>query len=90
MIVDKDLLLMLFSTCQIPGCGSLVDKDDLKIKVEGAAVSIEATCVKSHEYKWSSSTKVGEHRRQMFRVNIELASYVVLCGLDISQVIKNI
>ena len=77
---------MLFTVCKYPECGAIVDRDDIKMSTIGAAVTIKATCANSHEYKWDSSTKVGESKRQMFRINIELASYVVLCGLDISQV----
>ena len=86
--MDKDLLLTLFSVCNKQGCGVHVDRDDIRMTARGGAVSIVAPCSNSHEFKWSSSPKVGVARKQMFKIKVELASYVVLCGLDISQVIQ--
>ena len=87
VIVEKDLLLNLFTVCNHPGCGTLIDRDDIQVITKGAAVSIRAICSNSHENKWDSSSKVGESKKQMFLINILLAAYVVLCGLDISQVL---
>ena len=87
VIVEKDLLINLFKVCKTPGCGSVIDRDDIQVTTKGAAVSIRAICSKSHEHKWDSSSKVGESKKQMFLINIILAVYVVLCGLDISQVL---
>ena len=85
-IVDKTLLLDLFRVCRIGGCGAAIDPDDVTMTTRGAAISVRAVCCNSHETNWNSSTKVGESKRKMFRINIELVSYVVLCGLDINQV----
>ena len=86
VIVEKEMLLSLFSTCRHDQCGAVVDREDIQVKTVGAAISIVATCANSHEFKWDSSPTVGKSKRQIFCVNIELASYVVLCGLDITQV----
>ena len=86
VIVEKDLLLDLFTVCKFGGCGAAIDRDDVTMTTIGAAVSIRAVCCNSHENTWHSSSRVGESKKKMFRINIELASYVVLCGLDISQV----
>ena len=86
VIVDKELLLELFKVCRIGGCGAAIDRDDVTMTTKGAAISVRAVCCNSHETNWQSSTRVGESKRKIFRINIELASYVVLCGLDISQV----
>ena len=86
VIIEKKLLLSLFSICNHYQCGALVDGEDIQVKTIGAAISIVATCANSHEFKWDSSLTVGKSKSQIFRVNIELASYVVLCGLDITQV----
>ena len=86
VIVDKKLLLELFEVCQHPGCGCLVDRDDVKMHTVGAAISISATCTNSHTFKWSSSAKVGHGRRVMFVINIIVACYVLLCGLNIERV----
>ena len=89
VIVEKDLLLNLFTVCNHPGCGSFIDRDDVQVITKGAAVSIRTICANFHEYKWDSSSKVGESNKQMFLINILLAAYVVLCGLDISQVLND-
>jgi len=88
VIVEKDLLLKLFQVCNVPGCGSLVDEDDIKMTTLAAAVSVTATCCNSHTYHWSTSTKVGEGKKQKFLINVLLASYTLLCGLNISQVVE--
>ena len=86
VIVEKELLLDLFRVCTVPGCGGAIDPDDVHMVSVGAAINITATCTQSHTYKWSSSSKVGQGRKQMFTINILLATYVLLCGLNISQV----
>ena len=86
VIVEKELLLNLFTVCNHPGCGCAIDRDDVQMCTVGAAIIITATCDNSHTFKWSSSTKVGDGKKRMFLINILLASYVVLCGLNIAQV----
>ena len=86
VITETELLLDLFRVCNVVGCGSITDRDDIKLSTVGAAVIIEATCLNNHTYKWSSSPKVGCGRKQMFLINILLATYSLVCGLDIGQV----
>ena len=86
MIVEKELLRDLFTVCNHPGCGCVIDRDDILMSTIGAAIIITVTCDNSHNLKWSSSGKVGEGKKRMFLINILLASYVLLCGLNISQV----
>jgi hypothetical protein len=87
VIVEKELLLDLFTVCNVTGCGCVTDRDDVQMSTVGAAVIITVTCTNSHTFKWSSSPKVGDvPRKQMFLINILLASYALVCGLDIGQV----
>merc|ERR1719508_641801 len=51
VIVEKDLLLNLFTVCNHPGCGSFIDRDDVQVITKGAAVSIRTICANFHEYK---------------------------------------
>ena len=90
IIVETDLLLELFSVCKHPGCGSAIDRDNIQVKTTGAAVGINATCNNSHENTWSSSSKVGEGKKQSNLINIEMAAYTLFSGLNISQVSLNI
>ena len=64
----------------------MVDRDDVRIISSGAAVTVHAKCLDYHNFVWSSSSKVGEAKQQMFLINIIMAVFIVLCGLDISQV----
>ena len=86
VIVEKELLLDLFTVCNHPGCGCTIDRDDVQMSTVGAAIIITVTCDNSHNFKWRSSAKVGDGKKRMFLINILLASYVVLCGLNIAQV----
>ena len=85
--MDKDLLLGLFRICNHDGCGCIVDSDDVNVTTVGAALIITATCANSHAFKWCSSPKIGQGKRQMFVVNIVIACYVLLCGLNIDRVL---
>ena len=90
VIVETDLLLELFSVCKYPGCGCAVDSENIQVTRIGAALRVKATCNDSHENVWSSSSKVGEGKKQMYLINILLAVYTLLSGLNIAQVSLNI
>ena len=64
----------------------MVDRDDIKVTSIGAEVTVQSLCADSYHFIWNSSAKVGESMHQMFLINIIMAAYIVLCGLDISQV----
>ena len=76
----------LFSTCNHPGCGIGVEREDIRITTVGAAMNVTATCMRNHVYKWSTSSTVGEGKRQKYLINILLAAYSLLCGLNFGQV----
>ena len=86
VIVEKDLLLELFTVCRFSGCHAAIDPDDVKVTKKGAAITVRTVCGNSHDSEWHSSSRVGQGKKKMLKINIELASYIVLCGLDISQV----
>ena len=90
VIVETDLLLELFSVCKYPGCGCAVDSENIKVTRVGAALKVKATCNDSHDYLWSSSSKVGQGKNQMYLINILLAVYTLLSGLNIAQVSNNV
>ena len=86
IIVEKSCLLDLFSICNHPQCGCARDRDDIKMYSVGAAVVVSGTCTNSHDFHWSSSSKVGSGKKKMFVINIITACYVLLCGLNIERV----
>ena len=87
VIVDKPALLELFKVCSVPNCGSIVDPADVQIHTVGAAITVKSVCLQNqHQQKWSSSATVAEGRKRLFVINILLAAYTLLCGLNISEV----
>ena len=87
VIVDRPLLMQLFRVCSVPGCGSVVDPDDVIIRTQGAAMTVKAHCLNhNHTTTWSSSRTVGEGREVTYVINILLAAYTLFCGLNLSQV----
>ena len=79
-------MLELLSVCMHPGCGYPTDKEDIYVSMTGAAMTVNATCFNGHSFKWNSSTEVGQGKRKKFLINILLATYALLCGLNIGQV----
>ena len=90
VIVERDLLLKLFSVCKYPGCGCAVDSENVKVTRVGAALKVKTTCNDSHDYFWVSSSKVGQGKKQMYLINILLAVFTLLSGLNIAQVSNNV
>ena len=86
VICETDLLLYLFTVCKVPLCGSLIDRDNVKVYQKGAAITVNTTCNNSHQSSWSSSKKVGEGRKKSNVINIEMAAYTLFSGLNITQV----
>lgn len=89
VIVEKDLLRKLLGVCNHPNCGSAVDDGDIEEYTVGAAVCYKVTCANNHEFKWETSAKIGKDpngKSQLFTINVYLATLVLVCGLNISQV----
>ena len=79
--------MKLFQVCSSPGCGSIVDSDNITVHTKGAAMTVISTCLENnHTVTWSSSATVGEGRERTFTINILLATYTLFCGLNVSQV----
>ena len=81
-----DLLLKLLSVCHVAGCGELADEEEIKMCSTGGAISFEATCLKNHKFRWSTSSQLGEKNKKMFKINVDIASYVVLCGMNMAHI----
>merc|ERR1719186_1803940 len=86
VIVEKTMLKELFTTCNHPGCGVGVEKEDVKISYVGSAMRVTTFCLNSHTFTWESSSKVGEGTKQRYLSNILLGAYSLLCGLNFGQV----
>ena len=87
VLVDKPALLDLFRVCSVPNCGSIVNPADVHINTVGAAMTVKSECLQNnHQQTWSSSATVAEGRKRLFVINILLAAYTLLCGLNISEV----
>ena len=87
VIVYMRLLISLFQVCRMAGCGSLVDRDDIKIVTDGAMITVTCVCVKNHRTQWKSSPVLHqESTHPVGEINIVLATYILTCGLHIKQV----
>ena len=51
LIVWISCLMQLFTVCREPGCGALVDKNNIKTRMKGAFLSVDATCNSGHSSK---------------------------------------
>ena len=72
----------------MPGCGSLVDKEDIKTTPEGAMVKVTCVCIKNnHVTEWKSSPLLNQKSNYpVGAINVVLATYILTCGLHIKQV----
>ena len=85
-LVEKSALLSMFRVCSVPGCGTVIDSEDVTVHTVGAAVIVKATCLQHHDLTWSSSSTVGDGHKKVFIINILLAAFTLFCGLNVSQV----
>ena len=87
VIVYMRLLISFFQVCRMAGCGSLVDRDDIKIVTDGAMITVTCVCVKNHRTQWKSSPVLHQgSTHPIGEINIILATYILTCGLHIKQV----
>ena len=87
-IVFLSCLLQLFSMCQVPGCGSAIDPANIDVQEQGAVIVVKYTCNKHHTGDWCSSPFVGKGKSKVGVLNVVLATFILTCGLHISQVIE--
>ena len=50
-VVWVSLLLELFLICREPGCGSTVDRSNIKTSFQGASFSVSTVCNSNHSFK---------------------------------------
>ena len=86
-IIFLPSLLQLFSVCRVPGCGSAVDQDDINIKTNGAMVSVACLCNSGHKTDWDSGPMLGTGTRAVAVINILLATYCLITGLHLQQIL---
>ena len=79
-------LLLLFSVCRVPSCGSGVDKENITIKPDGAMVRVHCLCNNNHQTDWSSSPMLGSGKSKVAVINSLLSIYCLTTGLHIQQV----
>ena len=85
-IVFMSCLLQLFSMCQVSGCASAIDPENIDVLQHGAVVVIRYTCNMHHSGEWCSSPALGEGKKKVWVLNALLATFSLTCGLHISQV----
>ena len=79
-------LYALLSVCRRPECGTLVEKENIKVVKNGAMVRIGTLCNNSHTESWDSSPSVGSGTGAIPVINILLSVYTLLTGLHVKQV----
>ena len=90
VIVFMSSLLSLLSVCKEPGCGSCVDRENMKVVTKGAMVRVHMLCNNNHSTSWDSSPVIGSGRSSVAVINILIGSYCLLTGLHIKQVMTAI
>jgi len=82
IMVDWSSLLPLFHKCGKHGCSRTVADNNIVSTTDGAAVSVKYTCDLGHTNVWSSSETFQHKKRRVAKINITLAGYLFLCGLQ--------
>ena len=86
VIVFMSSLLSLFSICREPNCGSYVERENMKVVLNGAMIRVHTLCNNHHSRTWDSSPMIGTGRKTMAVINILLCVYCLVTGLHIKQV----
>ena len=86
VIVYMTSLSSLLSVCRRPNCGSIVEKENIRVVKKGAMLRVHTLCNNSHTDTWDSSPSIGRGNSSMAEINILLAVYVLLTGLHVKQV----
>ena len=55
---------------------------NVQYRCSGAALNVKYTCVIGHTNLWSSSEKFAHKRRPTYKINLTVAGYLFLCGLQ--------
>ena len=90
VIVSAPHLLELMSVCREPNCGGLVAKENIDVVVNGAMIRVRTLCNNNHEKVWDSSPMLGIGSEAISFINVQLASYCLLTGLHVKQVMITI
>ena len=85
VIVFMSSLLSLLSVCKEPNCGSVVDKENMKIVHNGTMIRVHMVCNNSHATSWESSPCINDGRKSVAVINIIIATYCLLTGLHVKQ-----
>ena len=87
VIVYLRLLLGLLQVCRVPGCGGIVEKEDIKVVTEGAMITVTCVCLHNHQTKWRSSPVYHQgSSHPMSEINAVIATYILTCGMHVKQV----
>ena len=84
--MDKSSLLDLLSICRSPNCGSLVAEENMKVVRNGAMIRVHMVCNNHHAETWDSSPTIGSGASEVAVINIMLAVYTLVTGLNVKQV----
>ena len=85
VIVFMSSLLSLLSVCKEPNCGSVVDRENMKIVHNGAMIRFLKVCNNIHKTTWESSPCINDGRKSVAVINIIIATYCLLTGLHVKQ-----
>lgn len=89
VIVYLKLLLDLLKICRVVGCGSMVEREDMKIVTDGALITVTCVCLENHTTKWRSSPVFHEGTKHpVGEINIVLAAYILTCGMHVKQILE--
>ena len=85
VIVFMSSLLSLLSVCREPNCGSVVDRENMKIVHNGAMIRVHMVCNNNHATAWESSPCISNGKKSVAVINIIIATYCLLTGLHVKQ-----
>ena len=85
VIVFMSSLISLLSVCKEPNCGSVVDRENMKIVHNGAMIRVHMVCNNNHATTWESSPCINDGRKSVAVINIIIATYCLLTGLHVKQ-----
>ena len=87
-LVFISCLRQLFTKCGEDNCNSAIDPDNVHIRRIGAVAVVNYECNSGHCGEWSSSPYIGQKKEKVGVMNLLLASSILTCGLQISQVLE--
>ena len=88
VIVSMPHLLDLLCVCREPNCGSSVSKENMKVVSNGSMLRVYTLCNNNHSRTWESSPMIGTGKKAISATNVQLASFCLLTGLHIKQLLE--